>query len=153
MNSTLFLGAAAIIFVLVLRTQTGAFPEVAQRLPVLLIWIIVGLAVLMFVEEFLKRRAARRAAPGLPSIDEEALAPIKLRVVAAFGVAIVAYVILIPVVGYLITTPLFMAGSLLVARTVSPLKSILIGIGATAFVWFVFIWGLNLPVPILPFLK
>ena len=153
MTSTLVLGTAAIIFALVLRTQTGAFPEVAQRLPVLLIWIIVGLAVLMFVEEFLQRRAARRASVGLANADIEPLAPINLPVVAAFGAAIVMYVILIPVVGYLVTTPLFMAGSLLVARTLSPWKSILIGIGATAFVWAVFVWALSLPVPILPFLK
>jgi hypothetical protein len=153
MNSTLVLGTAAIIFALFLRTQTSAFPEVAQRLPVLLIWIIVGLALLMFVEEFLQRRAARRASGDLASADNEPLAPINLRVVAAFGVAIVMYVILIPVVGYLVTTPLFMAGSLLVARTLSPSKSILIGIGATAFVWAVFVWALSLPVPILPFLK
>ena len=89
MNSTLVLGTAAIIFALVLRTQTSAFPEVAQRLPVLLIWIIVGLSLLMFVEEFLQRRAARRATPGLPSPDDKPLAPINLRVVAVFGVAIV----------------------------------------------------------------
>lgn len=153
MNSTLVLGTAAIIFALVLRTQTGAFPEVAQRLPLLLIWIIVGLVVLMFVEEFLKRRAALRATPGLVSAEEEPLPPIRWRVLAAFGTAIVAYVVLIPVVGYLITTPVFLAGSLLVAGTVAPAKAVAIGVGATAFVWFVFVWALSLPVPILPFLK
>lgn len=153
MNSTIALGVASIVFALVLRTQTGGFPEVAQRLPVLLIWIVVAMAILMFVEEAFKRRAARRAAADALPADEEPPPPINWLVLCVFGAAIVAYVALIPVLGYVITTPVFITGALLASRTVSPSKAVLVGVGATVFVWVVFVWALSLPVPILPFLK
>ena len=153
MNSTLILGIASIIFALVFRSQTENFPDVAQRLPVLLIWLVCGLGVLMIIEEVLKRCNARRAAPGASIEEDEVLPPVNWFVLCSFGAAIIAYVALIPIVGYLIVTPVFVAGALLVSRTLSPLKAILVGAVATAFVWAIFIWALNLPVPLLPFLN
>ncbi|MCQ6258288.1 tripartite tricarboxylate transporter TctB family protein [Pseudomonas sp. Q11] len=154
MNSTIILGIAAILFALVFRAQTDIFPAVAQRLPVLLIWLVVVLAVMMIIEEVLKRRSARRAeAKGDTQIDVDVLPAINWFVLSLFGAAIVTYVALISIVGYLVMTPLFITGTLLVSRTVSLLKAVMIGVIATALVWLVFIWALNLPVPILPFLK
>ncbi|MBE0546186.1 MAG: tripartite tricarboxylate transporter TctB family protein [Rubrivivax sp.] len=155
MNSAIAMGLVSIAFALMLGAQTGGFPEVAQRLPVLLIWIVVAMAALMIVEETLKRRATRRRAAAGTSIedDEPPPPPINWLVLCTFSAAIVAYVALIPVVGYVITTPVFITGALLASRTVSPSKAVLVGVGATVFVWVVFVWALSLPVPILPFLK
>lgn len=153
MNSTLTLGIASIIFALVFRSQTENFPDVALRLPVLLIWLVCGLGVLMIIEEVLKRRHARSAIPGASIEEDEGLPPVNWFVLCLFGAAIVAYVALIPIVGYLIVTPMFVAGTLLVSRTLSPLKAILVGALATVFVWAIFIWALNLPVPLLPLLN
>ncbi len=152
MNSTIVLGLASIALAAAFRTQTSDYPETAQRLPVLLIWLIIGLAVSMIAEDLMQRRKASRAAV-LPVVEDDAAPPVNWPVLAGFAVAIVAYVALIPLVGYLVTTTAFIAGSLLVSRIMPPVKAVLIGILATASVWVVFIYALNLPVPILPFLK
>ncbi len=166
MNSTLALGIAAILFALTLNTQTDPFPDVARRMPVLLIWIVVGLALLMIMEELLTRRRAARAVPAEdvakatqrpeagdsvnPAIPINLTNPVNWAVLASFGAAIVAYVAFIPLTGYLLATPVFVAGSLLVSRTLPAFKAVLIGLAATLFVWAIFIWALNLPVPLLP---
>jgi len=152
-NSTIVLGIASIALAFVFRSQTGLYPEVARRLPVLLIWIVVGLAAMMIAETLLRQRQARRLGPPPPGSDDEPPPRINWPVVIAFGVAIVAYVALIPWVGYLVTTTVFIAGALLVSRILTPAKAILTAFGTTAAVWVIFIWALNLPVPILPFLK
>ncbi|MEO8280641.1 MAG: tripartite tricarboxylate transporter TctB family protein, partial [Ideonella sp.] len=129
----------------------------AQRLPLLLIWIVIGMAALMIAEDILKRRQSRRApapvAVALADAEDDTVAAVNWPVLCGFGVAIVAYVALIPVVGYLITTTAFITGSLWVSKIMSPFKAVSIGILTTAGVWAVFILALNLPVPILPFLK
>lgn len=153
MNSTIVLGIASIALAIAFRTQTDAYPATAQRLPVILIWLVGVLAVMMISEDFFRRRQARQASPAQPDSEDAPVAPIKWSALCAFGVAIVVYVALIPVVGYLVTTTTFIAGSLLVSRIMSPVKAVLIGILTTAGVWALFIWALNLPVPILPFLK
>lgn len=153
MNSTIILGIATIAFALVFRAQAANLPDVAQRMPVLLYWIVIGLAALMIIEELLKRRNARRAGADARTDDEEAVRPINWSVLMLFGAAIIAYVALIPIVGYLIMTPVFIAGAIIISQTLSPLKAVTMGIVATAFVWAVFIWALKLPVPLLPFLK
>jgi putative tricarboxylic transport membrane protein len=155
-NSTLILGIASIAFALVFRAQTIDLPEQAQRLPALLIWIVILLGVLMIVEDVAMRRKARRmqsggAAAGALADDEDPpAAPINWAVLAVFATAIAGYVALIPLAGYLLVTPTFLIGGLLVSRTVPLGKAAAIGLAATALVWAVFIWALNLPVPLLP---
>lgn len=156
MNSTILIGVASILLALLFRSQTGDLPAVAQRMPTLLIWLVIGLAVLMIIEELVKHRKALRAssqAATAAADSEEILPPINWPVVCIFGAAIAAYVALIPVVGYLITTAVFVAGGLIVARTMTTPKAVLVGVGTTVFVAAVFLWALNLPVPLLPFLK
>lgn len=153
MNSTIVLGILSIALAIAFRTQTDGYPETAQRLPVLLIWLVGILAVMMILEDVLKRHRARQAAPAQPDFEDKPASPINWTALCAFGAAIVTYVALIPVVGYLVTTTTFISGSLLVSRIMSPAKALLIGIATTAGVWALFIWALNLPVPVLPFLK
>ncbi|MEO5734321.1 MAG: tripartite tricarboxylate transporter TctB family protein [Rubrivivax sp.] len=151
MSSTVLLGIAAIALAGLFRTQTGLYPDTAQRLPVLLIWIIVGLALAMFAEAAWERsrRAKGRAVAG----DDEPPPPMKPRVLALYGVAIAAYVWLIPIVGYLVTTTVFIAGVLLATHIVRPVSALVVAVGTTAFLWLLFIWTLSLPVPVLPFLS
>lgn len=154
MNSTILIGVASILLALLFRSQTGDLPVVAQRMPALLIWLVIGLAVLMIIEDLVKRRKALGTTPEAATADgEEILPPINWPVVCVFGAAIVAYVALIPVIGYLIMTTVFVGGGLIIARTMAIPKAVLVGIGTTAFVAAVFLWALNLPVPLLPFLK
>lgn len=153
MNSTLILGVGAIGFALVFRSQSHDLPEQAQRLPVLLIWVVIALAVLMIIEELLKRRLARRNGGAVKLDDDEPLPPINWHVLVIFGAAAVAYVTLIPYLGYLVITPIFLIGGLLVSRTLSPLKAVLVGAVATGVVWAIFVGALSLPIPLLPSLN
>lgn len=150
MNSTFVLAAAAIAFALVFHAQTGDFPATAQRMPVLLTWIIIGLALMMVVEELLKRRLARRSTKLGLADEEEPLPPINWPVMGLFSVAVIGYVALVPWLGYLLATPLFVSGGALLSQTLSWPKALLLGLGATGAVWAIFIWALNLPVPLLP---
>ena len=153
MSTTIYLGIAAIVAALFLRAQTHSFPEVAQRLPVLLIWLIVGLSVLMIGEELYKRHKARRS-PSEPSSDakaSDAKAAVKWPVLLSFGAAIVAYVTLIPIAGYLVITPLFIGGALMISRNMRAVTAISVALGTTLFMWVVFVWALNLPLKLLPF--
>lgn len=149
MNSTFALAAAAIVFALVFHSQAQDFPATAQRMPVLLTWIVVALAVMMIAEELLKRRLSRRN--GRPALADDAPLPaINWPVMGLFSAAIVGYVALVPWLGYLLATPLFVSGGALLSKTLGWPKALLLGLGATATVWAVFIWALSLPVPLLP---
>ncbi len=153
MNSTIALGIASIALAILFRTQTDVYPAVAQRLPLLLIWIVGGMAVLMIAEDFFRRHQARRLPAAQLGTEDVAPARINWKALCGFGLAIIAYVALIPVVGYLVTTTTFIAGSLIVSRIMSPIKALTIGILLTAGVWALFVWALKLPVPVLPFLN
>lgn len=150
MNSTFVVAAAAIVFALVFRSQTADFPATAQRMPVMVIWIVIVLALLMVVEELLKRRLARRGGRPALADDDEPLPAINWPVMVSFSAAIVGYVALVPWAGYLLATPVFVGGGALLSKTLSWPKALLLGLGATAAVWLVFIWALRLPVPLLP---
>lgn len=153
MNSTIVLGIISIALAIAFRTQTDAYPATAQRLPLILLWLVGALAVMMIFEDFFQRRQARQGSPAQPDSDDAPIAPIHWAALCAFAAAIVVYVALIPVVGYLVTTTTFITGSLLVSRIMAPAMALLIGVLTTAGVWALFIWALNLPVPILPFLN
>lgn len=173
MNSTYTVGVGALILTAIFYHQLDGVPSVAQRLPGLLIWIVAILAVLMIIEETLKQRRLRKESAASastsaarvsepddlaqtpPTADNEdaPLDPINWKVFIAFSVALVAYVWLIPIAGYLITTVVFMGGVLLFSGTIRPITAILASLGLTAFVWLVFVWALGLPVPLLPWLN
>lgn len=150
MNSTFVVAAASIVFALVFRSQTHEFPATAQRMPVIVIWIIIVLAILMVIEEVLKRRLAHRKYTVAAEDEDAPLPAINWPVMVSFSAAIVCYVALVPWLGYLLVTPAFVGGGALISKTMSWPKSLLLGVGATAAVWGVFIWALNLPVPLLP---
>ena len=185
MNSTYAVGVGALILVGIFFGQIGSLPGVAQRLPVLLIWIVGALAVMMIIEEVLKQRRLKRpenvttddrpaeeidqtqaattvndhiagdiaADKDAPVGPDDELPPINWTAAVSFSLALLAYVWLIPIAGYVVTTTLFMAGVLLVSKTIRPMTAILIAVGVTAFVWLVFVWALGLPVPLLPWLN
>jgi len=149
-TSTIFLGIASIALALIFRGQTAGFPPEALRLPGLLIWLVIGLAVLMIAEEIYKRRVARRTSAD-PLAD--APTPVNWPVMLSFSAAIVVYAVLIPIIGYLVATPLFVAGTLLAGRNIRTSTAILVAVGTSAFMWAVFVWALSLPVKLLPFVN
>lgn len=160
MNSTYVVGVGALILTGVFYTQAENLPSVAKQLPMPLIMIVAILAVLMILEEALKQRREQKQSStqttqksDVHDSDGEApLDPINWRVFVSFLLALLAYIWLIPILGYVITTAAFIVGVLLCSKTIKPVTSLLIALGFTAFVWLVFVWALGLPVPLLPWL-
>lgn len=152
MNSTIVLGIASIVLALVFRAQAQDLPTEAQRLPSLLIWLVLALAAMMIVEELVKQRRVKRSAAASPD-DDEPLAPINWPVLAMFGAAAIVYVALIPYAGYLLITPVFLAAGIWLSKTMGLTRSVLVGVATTAIIWGIFIWLLQLPVPLLPSLS
>ncbi|HEY4541478.1 MAG TPA: tripartite tricarboxylate transporter TctB family protein [Noviherbaspirillum sp.] len=156
MNSTIVLGIASIALALVFRAQSTDLPVEALRLPSLLIWVVIALGAMMIIEEVIKLRRARRADPDTAKTaldDDEPLPPVNWPVLAVFGAASLAYVVLIPIAGYLLVTPLFLIGGIWLTKTVSLARAALIAVFMTAIIWVIFVWMLQLPVPLLPALN
>ncbi len=154
MYSALLLAVASIGVAVVFGNEAAGYPPEARRLPVLLAWIVAGLALLMMVEEVLKWRRRRKLANTVaPNDGGEATAvpaPVVWSALIPFAITIGAYVAIIPIAGYLITTPVFLLGVLLVSRAVRPLTAVAVAIGMTGCIWAIFIWLLHLPIPLLP---
>jgi len=154
MNSTLLVAAVAIGVAAVFGSEAASYPIEARRLPELMAWIVGGLSVLMIVEEGFKWRRQRRLdageSTGAASKPVEPAASIVWSALIPYAVAIAAYIALIPIAGYLITTPVFLGGVLLVSRAIRPVTAIVVAITVTAAIWAIFIWLLRLPIPLLP---
>lgn len=154
MNSSLLVAVVAIGIAAVFGVEAAGYPLEARRLPVLMAWIVGGLSVLMILEEGFKWRRRRKVAggetTGAGSTPVEPIASIVWSALIPFAVAIAAYIALIPIAGYLITTPVFLGGVLLVSRAVRPVTAIVVAITVTAAIWVIFIWLLRLPIPLLP---
>lgn len=154
MNSSLLIAVVAIGVAAVFGFEAAGYPLEARRLPVLMAWIVGGLSVLMVLEEGFKWRRRRRLAAGettgATTEPVEPIASIAWSALIPYAVTIAAYIALIPVAGYLITTPVFLGGVLLVSRAIRPVTAIAVAIGVTAAIWAIFIWLLRLPIPLLP---
>jgi|GEM_PF-1479911 len=146
LNTTKVVGLGSIAFSLLLLSQTKGLPNAALRLPSLLIWIVIALSVLMIIDDFLKRR--KELTTFRSTHDEEPIPPINWTALCLFSCAIPAYITLIPIVGYLIITPIFLIIGLIVSKTLSVTKAIALGMITTVVIWLVFILLLNLPIPL-----
>jgi hypothetical protein len=147
-NSTLIVGVASIALALLFRAESSELPAAALRLPSLLIWVVVGLSVLMIAEELIKRRKARAGNP--VHDDDEPLPPINWPALLIFSGASLLYIVLVPVAGYLVITPIFLIGGLALSKVTSLAKAVVIGGLTTVVIWAIFIWLLHLPIPLFP---
>src|SRR5699024_969319 len=98
MNATILVAIAGLILTAVFYHEAMELPSVAQRLPVLLIWIVAILAVLMIIEEILKKRRLKQQE--IASEDTQLAAitpektPINWVVVVPFVGAVFVYIAL-----------------------------------------------------------
>jgi len=128
------------------------YPEAAAQMP-MIYSVMVGLLSLAMVcsELRLRQVASRREAEGpvVPEEGEDRASPRYAVTAAVFALA-VAYVATISTLGYLLSTTLFMAGALVLIRTVSVRFSVIGSAVLMAVVCLVFIHFLGLAVPFLP---
>ncbi len=144
-----FIGVVAII----LYIDTLDMTKAAYQLPRLVIMLVLALLAMMIVERFLQIRKAAvimEPAPGTEPVEETAevadgtVSPARI---AVFVVLLIAYVATIKPLGYFIATPLFLVGIMAYLRATSWFRIIFIAVGFTGFVYFLFVFFLNLPVP------
>lgn len=87
-----------------------------------------------------------------PQKDKESAenppAKINIQHVVVFVVAIAAYIYLIPVLGYFIATPLYMVMLYAYLKAIGLVKSIIISVCFSAFIYALFVWFLKLPIPV-----
>jgi hypothetical protein len=67
--------------------------------------------------------------------------------VILFTALIALYIFLIPRIGYFVATPLFMVVMYMFLRAIGFFRAILISLGFSVFIYFLFIWFLKLPIP------
>lgn len=103
------------------------------RVPAACGWLIVGLAAAVMVRGLADRRAAPLAFPQWPRV-------------LAMAVAGVAYVTVLPILGYYAATALFLFPVLLLLRA-SWLAAFGVTAGFVGFVYLIFVRLLNVPLP------
>ncbi|WMS44672.1 tripartite tricarboxylate transporter TctB family protein [Acuticoccus sp. MNP-M23] len=143
----LVVALAAIGLVFFMWGEASAYPATARKLPDLLGWVVMVLAVLAIAQQALQWRKA--SANGTLGTSD----PINWQGVAlgaAFVGLIVAYAWSIGIIGYLIATPLFLTIPLVLLRPVGLLTGALTIIAVTAVIYGVFVWFLRLNIPLYP---
>ena len=157
-KNRLALGCFGIALAATFFVNAQRYPEAAAQMPMIYSVIVGLLSLAMVCSELLRWRVANRhGAEGLVVAGEgegegraEGEAPPRYAVTAAVFALAVAYVAAISTLGYLLSTTLFMAGALVLIRTVSVRFSVIGSAVLMAVVCLVFIHFLGLAVPFLP---
>jgi putative tricarboxylic transport membrane protein len=151
-KNRLALGCFGIALAATFFINAQGYPEAAAQMPMIYSVMVGLLSLTMLCSELLRWRAAsRRGAEGPVVAGEgEGGARPRYAVTAAVFALAVAYVAAISTLGYLLSTTLFMAGALVLIRTVSVRFSVIGSAVLMAVVCLVFIHFLGLAVPFLP---
>ena len=132
-----------------LSSLAGDYPRAARRLPQILALCVMGLAAAGIVQAVVQILGERRHAGDPPPLFT---APPREDVVVGLGfVALVAaYIWAIPHAGYLVATPLMLLVPLAVLRPIGWLGIGITLLAVTGGILLIFIWFLNLPIPLIP---
>ncbi len=143
----IFVSLAMIGLVILFWNEASAYPATAARLPALIGWVVLVLAVMAIGEVLFgwRRQSVAGRLDLFPQQNWRGLA-----VGAGFLGLIVLYAWSITEVGYLIATPLFMLIPFVVLRPIGWIASIVTTAAVTTFIWIVFVWFLNLSIPLYP---
>lgn len=86
--------------------------------------------------------------PGEEKDDsEEKFEPINYRQAIIFTIMIAAYIFLLEPIGYFIITPIYIVSTYIFLNATKVRNIVFISIGFTAFVYFLFVVFLKLPIP------
>lgn len=140
----LVVAAFAIGLAIFFNITAARYPDTAARVPVLLSYTVIALALLM-VAETARKVLAGRGRKVVADLDRS-----QVIAMVTFSLAIIAYVIVLERAGYALSTGAFLLGSLLVYRAVPPAWALAVTIGVMAVIYGLFIYFLRLPMPIWP---
>jgi putative tricarboxylic transport membrane protein len=117
-------------------SSAALFPQIVAGL----IFLLSGAMVLQSVRDV-------KNGTGEPAGDTSARQKVHVPRVILFTLSIAVYIYLIPRIGYFIATPLFMVVSYLYLKAAGFVRAILISLGFSVFIYFLFVWFLKLPIP------
>lgn len=141
---------AAIALALFFRSEAAAYPATAAQLPDLLGAVVIILALAAIAKVVVTWLRPRQA---MTDGDTETGTPTdskSLAIGAGFLSLIVLYAFSITRIGYLIATPLFLAIPLAVLRPIGLVTAVAAIASVTAVIFGVFVWFLNLSIPLYP---
>lgn len=129
----------AILFAWIFYYESLDLPRVAYLFPRRLTYLITILAVALVIEAYYKYRKG---------VQEEQEEGIKVLRATLFTGSIVLYILAIDLVGYFITTPLFIFGTMYFLKSTKTRNIFFITVGFTLFIYLLFVRFLNLPIPL-----
>jgi hypothetical protein len=143
----ILVAVTAIAITLFLQGEAEDYPRAAARLPTLLGYLVILLALLAIGQVLLGWRRDR-AEGTLSLVSMPAWRDVAIGL--AFAGLIVLYAWSIPVLGYLIATPLMLLVPVAALRPVGWKAATTTVVVVTGVIWIVFVWFLNLPIPLHP---
>jgi hypothetical protein len=141
-------GILAIGFSLIFYFNSFELPKEAIKLPRILIGLIILLSLGIMIEGYAKERKNTENRNLEKDEDKDGkLGPIDYKRAVIFAIMVAAYIFLLEPVGYFIITPLYIISTYLFLKATKFRNMVIISVGFTAFVYFVFVVFLKLPIP------
>ena len=143
----ILVAAMSIVAAIAMQHIATSYPAAAARFPTLLGYVVICLGLMAAGQVLLEWRRLRLAGTlqVLPRADWR-----KIAIGSAFTLLIVLYAWSIPVLGYLLATPLMLAIPLALLRPVGWTAAAITVVAVTGTIWGVFVWFLRLPIPLYP---
>lgn len=140
-TSDIVISIILLIFLMTLLFQVPVIPEVSRGYPLTLILISVAMTVIFLVRAIIRFRREEK---------QETQIVGQAKIMLPYILLMIAYLFLLPRIGYVLATVLFMVMSFIYLRFKSKIGMLIISIATTVLLYFVFTNFLEV---ILPFGK
>ncbi|NUB15458.1 tripartite tricarboxylate transporter TctB family protein [Azospirillum brasilense] len=150
-SADLFAGAVVAAVAVAAIVVSGGFPTMAgldtdvgpARFPIIYAGALLVLSAILVIGRLMPKRGAP-AAPAEPQAPAEAF---RFHRVAIGVVATAVYIYMLSLIGYLPTTVVFLIGMMRLMGMRSWVRAPIIAVAVTAFLYLVFLYALQIPLP------
>ncbi|AWJ94130.1 tripartite tricarboxylate transporter TctB family protein (plasmid) [Azospirillum baldaniorum] len=150
-SADLFAGAVVAAVAVAAIVVSGGFPTMAgldtdvgpARFPIIYAGALLVLSAILVIGRLLPKRGAP-VAPAEPQAPAEAF---RFHRVAIGVVATAVYIYMLSLIGYLPTTVVFLIGMMRLMGMRSWVRAPIIAVAVTAFLYLVFLYALQIPLP------
>lgn len=147
LNKISYIGIAGILVGVVMLFSISDLPDLSAMFPNAVAWALIAIGAVEVVRHYIVGRRADKELPEAAEDDAVEGASGQVKPVLIFLVATIAYVALIPVIGFYVVTIVFLVG-LMVALGIRKLWVFLgVPVALTAIIYLTFTLQLNVPLP------
>lgn len=147
LNKISYIGIAGILVGVVMLFSISDLPDLSAMFPNVVAWALIAIGAVEIVRHYIVGRRADKELPEAAEDDAVDGASGQVKPVLIFLVATIAYVTLIPVIGFYVMTIVFLVG-LMVALGIRKLWVFLgVPVALTAIIYLTFTLQLNVPLP------